>query len=604
MSKTPQRTIKYTPSNTLPKLKQIQTTWDLKRHYYKSEKDPQIEKDLKKVERAYTAFAKKYSKKNFTASSKTLLAALKDYDKLISMAVAGKPGMYFGYRRALNTADSVAEKQENLIGNRMTKTANQLLFFELAIGSIPKKTQKIYLADERLLKYRYYLQQVFEEASHMLSEPEERILSLKSTTSSHMWVSGTEKILSNKTLMWKKKEYAFPEATEMLNTLPPAERPKLWSKLLEVLEDVAPIAENEFNAIVTNKKVNDELRGYKEPYSATIQAYENKERSVLALIEAVSTKGFALSKKFYKLKAKYHKKTSLSYANKYDPIGTGFVIPFKEAVEICRDAFYSVKNEYGAIFDTMLQNGHLDVYPRRGKRGGAFMSGDIGKPTFVFLNQTNDFQSLETLAHEMGHAIHGERSKKQPALYEDFSIVTAETASTLFEQIAGNAIIAQAAPRDRLSLLHDRIMRDISTIQRQIAFFNFELDMHRAVREHGALTQNELQNMMTKHLKSYLGPAVDVTQRDGLSFVYVPHFRYGFYVYSYAYGILVSSIMARRLAEDPGYDKEIDQFLTSGGKDTVENIFSSIGIDTLRVKTFEESLDSLRRDIDTFARLI
>lgn len=592
-----------TPTNIrLPKLKKLIPDWDLKKYFYASENDPKIERDLKKAESLYLNFAKKYAQANFTKDAKKLLLALSDYEKLISDPSGTRVLYYFHYRTALNAHDTIAEKKLNLYGDRLTKAGNAILFFELAIGKISKKDQRAYLKNPLLEHFHYYLSRVFLEAKHTLSEKEERILNLTSNSAINMWVSGTEKILSKRLVTFEKKSIPLPEAIELINAVVPKKKQLLWDGILNELEDIGEVAENEFNAIVTYKKTIDELRGYSEPYSATVLGYENNDKSVETLVDVVSTTGFDLSKKFYALKARYHNVQKIPYPNKYDAVGPELHIPYKEAVEIVREAFYATKHEYGDFFDTMLTNGNVDVFPKRGKRGGAFMSSEVNQPTFVFLNHTDNLKSLETLAHEMGHALHSSRSKTQTALYEGYSTTTAETASTLFENIVFNHMYEQANERERIALLHDRITRDISTIQRQISFYNYELDLHRTIRKNGAMTKEEMQKMMQKHLVAYLGPAVEVTERDGLSFVYVSHFRYGFYVYTYAYGILMSNIMAGRLLADPKYVSHIDTFLTSGGSATVEDIFKSIGINPLKRETFTESLASLERDIEEFKK--
>src|SRR5690606_15186052 len=147
--------------------------------------------------------------------------------------------------------------------------------------------------------------------------------------------------------------------------------------------------------------------------------------------------------------------------------------------------FYGVKTEYGKIFDSMLERGQIDAFPRTGKQGGAFMSNETAHPTHVFLNHVSNFKSLETLAHEMGHAIHAHRSAQNTPLYDGHSIVTAETASTLFENLVFDAVYSQTSDKDKMILLHDRIARDISTIERQIAFFNAELEIHQTIHQKG-----------------------------------------------------------------------------------------------------------------------
>ncbi len=601
---TPNKTVfSYTPQNELPPLAPLTYEWDLKALFYASERDPRIEKDVLAAIAAYHAFAKKYRNANFTSNLNVLVRALRDYVQLVEMPELSRPSHYFAYRRSLSAHDSTAEKQSNLISNRMTKAHNEILFFKIAVGKIPKATQKTLLKDPAFSEYRYYLEQIFEHAKHRLSEPEEKVLNLCDDTSYEMWVDGTEKIAGRRSIQFGKKTLPLNEAIESLDLYPPKERTKLWHTITKELGTIAEVSENEFNAIISYKRTIDELRGFTKPYEATVLGYENKLGSVEALISSMSTKGFALSRDFYAYKASLHGAEHIAYEHKYEPIGTIPSISYETAITVCRDAFYGLNQTYGELFDTIVTRGQIDVYPKEGKRGGAFMSSGIKQPTLVFLNHTNTFKSLETLAHEMGHAVHAERSKLQPTLYEGHSITTAETASTFFENLVLNTLLKHAREEDKVILLHDKITRDIATLERQIAFFNCELEIHNRVREHGAVTKEELREMTERHLRSYLGKGVLVRPEDGYSFVYIHHFRYGFYVYTYTYGLLMSSLMHVRLKDDPGFVKNIDTFLTAGGKASVEAIFKEIGIDPLKIETFNEALELHKADITEFKRI-
>lgn len=594
---------KYTTTTELPTLKSRETNWDLVTHYYKSEKDSQIETDILAIEIAYKTFAKKFAGKDFTSTAPKLLAALIAQDALIEIP-ASKPILYFWYRQTLDSNDKVAEQQINLIGDRLTKIGNQAIFFGLAIAKIPPKLQKEYLKNPTLAPYHYLLSQSFATAKHNLTEAEEKIMALKSNPARSLWIAGTEKIINKREIEYKKKKMPLVEAIENVSAVEPTERPKLWSIVRNELKSLSEIAENELNAIVIDKKINDELRGFKLPYEAKVQSYENDLASVEALVQSISTKGFALSRKFYELKAKAHGVVSLPYASKYDALGTEIKIPFADATDICRDVFYGVKHEYGLFFDNMLETGRIDVYPKKGRSGGAFMSSDTNIPIFVFLNQVDTFKSLETLAHEMGHALHSYRSKgHQPARYQDYSTTTAETASTLFENLVFDAVYKQSDDATKFTLMHDRLTQDISTIQRQIAFFNFETEMHNLIRTQGAASKEELAALFTKQLRAHLGKGIDVVDDDGYSFVYISHFRSMFYVYTYAYGLLMSNLMAEQYRADKSYVEQIDKFLCSGSKDTVENIFKSIGINARKIETFEHSLASIERNVNEFAKL-
>lgn len=594
----------YKPTQQLPKLKSVKKQWDLKKLYYRSDKDPRIEADLKKVEKAYKVFIKKWMTTDFVSDAKVLKKALAEKETLISLPEMHTCSRYFSFRMVLNTNDDYANKQLSLLHRRFIKLTDESLFFTLTLGSLPKSRQKELLADPALAHFRYYLEKLFTEGAYHLTEDQEKIINLKSRQSNQMWTEMTKKIISNRELKWASKSMSVNEAVSILETLPSKQKPKLWKLIMEQMESIAEVAEHEFNAIITDVRTEDTLRGYKKPYSATAIEYEDTEKSIESLIQAVGTKGFALSKKFYKLKAKFHGVDALDYSQKYDSIGREINLDFAQAVEICRDVFYGLKTEYGEIFDRMLENGQIDVFPKKGKQAGAFMSNQVNQPTQVMLNHVSDFKSLETLAHEMGHAIHSERSKQLTPLYEGHSITTAETASTLFENLIFDAVFSQASTSQQTVLLHDRITRDIATIQRQIAFFNLELDIHNTVNEQGAATKEDFRKMTQKHLKTYLGPAVTVDKEDGYSFVAIPHLRYGFYVYTYAFGLLMSTIMANKYKEDNAYIEKIDAFLSAGASDTVANIFKSIGIDTTQADTFTQALKAQEADIDTFEKLV
>ena len=164
----------------------------------------------------------------------------------------------------------------------------------------------------------------------------------------------TEKLISTSAVSWKGKSGPPPEAFEKLDTLKSADKPKLWAKIIAVLDGFGIPAEHEFNAIINDARTEDDVRGYKKPYSATALAYEHDEKSIETLVSTMSTRGFALSRKFYRAKAAYHGVDALLYAQKYDSVGEQPVIPFAEALTICRDVFYQVNNEYGQIFDLSL----------------------------------------------------------------------------------------------------------------------------------------------------------------------------------------------------------------------------------------------------------
>jgi oligoendopeptidase F len=221
----------------------------------------------------------------------------------------------------------------------------------------------------------------------------------------------------------------------MYSDLPTKQRRELYAKIIEAEKSNSDFAEAEINAVYNYKKILDEKRGYKHSYSETILSYENDEKSIIPFVNLV-TKNFSISKRFYKLHTKLLKEKKILYADKNAKIGTiDKKFDFETSVSFVRNAFAEVDQKYADILDSFLAQGQIDVYPKKGKSGGAFCWSTGDNPIYVLLNHTENILSVETLAHEMGHAIHYHLAKAQPPHYQDFTLSTAETASTFFEQV-------------------------------------------------------------------------------------------------------------------------------------------------------------------------
>jgi oligoendopeptidase F len=151
--------------------------------------------------------------------------------------------------------------------------------------------------------------------------------------------------------------------------------------------------------------------------------------------------------------------------------------------------------------------------------------------------------------------------------------------------------------KEKIIVLHDKINGDVATIFRQISCFNFELELHNAIRTKGSVSKEEICTIHNKNMQAYLGPAFRMIPDDGYMFASWSHIRRFFYVYSYAYGSLVSKALLRKYRQDPSFWCKIEIFLSAGGKDTPENILKEIGIDVTKPEFFMEGLKTIEDDI-------
>lgn len=587
------------------KTKPIKTSWDLSL-LYRSLTDPQIERDVVTLEQTYDNFAQKYAQRaDYLEDERKLAAVLADYEKLVGDLADDKPILYFHYHRDLNSKNTVVEAKLNILSERYNQLGNKIIFFKVALSKITPENQVKFLASRALAPYRYFLQRVFARAKHVLSEEVEQVLNLKSLPAQSLWVRGNEKLVGAQEIKWRGK--LLPLATAMAKSfsLPTKERRELDGLIRARLKQIADFAESELNAVVIDKKINDQLRGYEKPYSATILNDEIEPATVENLAKTV-TRHFPVAHRFFQIKAKMLGLKSLAYVDRSAEVGkTRKKIPFEQAVEIVRSAFHKIDPIYAETFSRFLERGQIDVFPQVGKRGGAYCSSSNLLPTFVLLNHVPSLNSVNTLAHEMGHAFHAKFIfERQPPLYRGHSIAAAEVASTFFENFVFDEMFPSLTPREQVVALHDKINRSVATIFRQIACFNFEVEMHQQIRERGSLSKEELAKLMNKHLAAYLGPLFKMSEEDGYTFVYWSHLRRFFYVYSYAFGELVSSALYARYKADPSFEKKVRQFLAAGSSASPEDIFADIGIDVRRPEFFEEGLKQVEADVERLAALV
>ncbi len=577
--------------------------WDVS-DIYTSEKDPKIEKDIKMIEKACSDFAKKYAKLNFTSGAQNLFKALKDYESLNEAVASAKPLWYFGLKTKLNSSDEVSLAHETKIDQRLTIAKNKLTFFELNIAKIPVKKQKVFLQDKKFSEYKYFLKKIFDSSKYWLSEKEEQLMSLMSQTSYSMWVDGNLKLTGKQQIEFKGEKMPLAKVSNIIGYLPKQERHDLQKDFNEKLQSISHFAEAEINAIGNYKKLFDELRKFKKPYSSTLLNYENDEKTIENLVTLV-TKNFPISHRFYKLHAQLLGEKKLNYADRNVPIGEiKKTYPFDISVEIVKKAYEKFDPRFAGFLDTYLQNGQMDVYSKVGKAGGAFCWKTPGRKTFVLLNHTDNLNSVSTLGHEMGHAIHSELTEEtQPIFYNGFPTSIAEVASTFFEQIVSDELESTLSQDDKIIFLHAKISKDVQCIFRQVACFNFELELHTRIRNDGQVSAEEIAKMMKKHFASYLGDAFELTDGDGYQFVNWPHIRSFFYVYSYAYGQMISKALYENWKKDATYAKKIEKFLQSGASVSPKDLFKSIGIDTSKPKFFEDSLKSIEKDIERLSKL-
>jgi oligoendopeptidase F len=277
---------------------------------------------------------------------------------------------------------------------------------------------------------------------------------------------------------------------------------------------------------------------------------------------------------------------------------------YDEAVALTRGVFADLEPEFEQIF-VQLTNGQVDVVPTRGKRGGAFCANDsLARPTFVFLNYTNELRDVTTLAHEMGHAIHAELMRKHcNGLNFGAPTSIAEVASTFMEDFVYQRLTQNADDKQKVSLQMSRLNDDVSTIYRQIAAYKFERALHEAYRESGHLSTEDIGGLFQEHMSAYMGSAVEQSPGSQNWWIYWGHIRYYFYNYSYAFGLLISKALQARVATDPTSIQDVKKALEAGSSASPRDIFKSINLDIAHPDFWTTGLGQVQKILEQTKKL-
>lgn len=590
-----------------------QITWNLK-SLFKSDDDPEIEGKRKVVEKEGYKFINKWKdRSDYLEDPAVLKEALDEYEAWNRYCgTDGDEGYYFMLRTQQDETGPKLKAKYNQVEEFGKKIQNDIQFFHLRLGKIPEEKQTLFLGFAGLRPYRHFLERLFAESKYLLSEPEERIMNLKSSASYYNWVKMTSGFLSKEERLvfsekGRKEKKNFSEILSLMNSKSRKVRNSAAAAFNNVMSEYAEVAEAEINSILANKKVDDQLRKMERPDLGRHISDDIESEVVDSLLTAVAGR-FSVSSRYYGLKAKLLRVEKLKYHERnveYGDIAKRYSFP--KSVELIGKVFQNLDPEFHDIFTGFLKDGRLDVYPRKGKAGGAFCAHHLlSQPTYILLNHTEKLHDVLTIAHESGHGINNELMRqKQNALNFGAPLSTAEVASTFMEDFVLQELLKEADNELRLAVMMNKLNDDVSTIFRQVACYRFEQDLHREFRQKGYLPKEEIGKLFRKNMAAYMGRFVEQSPGSENWWIYWGHIRHFFYVYSYASGLLISKSLQNSVKKDPSFINNVKGFLSAGTSDSPRNIFANMGIDITDKEFWEKGLDEvedLLRETTALAR--
>ena len=356
-----------------------------------------------------------------------------------------------------------------------------------------------------------------------------------------------------------------------------------------------------FNTIAVDKSIDDRLRGYATWISSRNLSNDTSDEAVQALVDAVVGR-YDVVQRYYKLKARLLGLDTLSFYDRMAPLDDDPThVGWDEASEIVLSAFSDFSGETGEVVDRFFTEGWIDAPPRDGKRPGAFCATNVPDVhPYVFMNYTGDRRSVLTLAHELGHGLHGYLAQPLGLFNASTPLTTAETASVFGEALTFKRLLAiEEDPRRRLNLLAGRIEDSIATVFRQVAMNRFEDSVHTQRRNEGELSPEKFQELWLETQTTMFADSVDI-DGYGTWWSYIPHFiGTPGYVYAYSYGFLFALSIFRKyeLEGDSMVEPYLD-LLRAGGSRPPHELAEMVGLDLTDPQIWDAGIDALEAELD------
>ncbi len=521
-------------------------------------------------------------------SAEELLAYFKLDDELDVRI--GKLHGYASCKSDQDTGDSFYQDMRGKATSTLVAISSAGAFAVPEIMAIPEDTLSLFfVAQPELETYRRSLYRIRRRAAHILSPGEEKLLAAAGEMA-----NGPDHIGST----FRNAELKFPDVEDgegvkhqLTNgSFVPLEESSdrvlrrnafetYYGRIGEYKNTIASTLDAQFKQL----RFFADARRYGSTIEASLDRTEVPVEVYTNLIEAVH----ANLDKMYRYVALRKKMLGVDELHMYDvytPIVADAAekISFEEAKSTVLDALAVLGEDYTDILREGFSNRWIDVYENVGKRGGAYSSGAAEPHPYVLLNHKDTLDSMFTLAHEMGHALHSYHSHKyQPVNTAGYVIFVAEVASTCNEVLLMRYLLGRTEDKKQRAYLINHFLDSFKgTVYRQTMFAEFELMMGRMSESGKTLTADALCEKYRELNKLYFGP--DMVSDDGIALEWarIPHFFYNYYVFQYATGFSAAVAIANRiLSEGESAVKDYKKFLSSGGSSDPISLLKIAGVD-------------------------
>ncbi len=501
--------------------------------------------------------------------------------------------LYAGLLSDENLSDQEAmarDQQASQLGVKLGRAGSFMNPELIQVG--PEKIATFIAENDGLTEYAFYLENVLREAKHTLGKEAEGVMAAAGNVrrlpyQTYSTLTAAEIPWPTITLSDGTEARLDQAAYTRYRSVPNrADRRKVFESFFGTFKDYERTLGTTLSGQVQSAIFSAQVRDYDSALAAALSD-DNIPESVYKTLLSETNANLDTLHRYLKLRARMLGIDDLGYEDMYVPIvSLDKSFPLAEGKDIMLTSFAPLGPEYTDVVRKGIADRWVDVYPRPSKRSGAYVnSAAYDVHPYMLLNYNDDYESVSTMAHEWGHAMHSSLANaNQPYPMARYAIFTAEVASTFNEALLLDNMLKRAkSDEERLYYLGFALEGIRTTFFRQTMFAEFELAIHEAAEAGQPLTGAKLTEMYGDLLKRYYGADQGITVIDDLDTIewaYIPHFYYNFYVFQYATSIAASSLLAEGVMD--GSEEALESYLDllkAGGSDYAYKLLKEAGVD-------------------------
>ncbi|MBQ8004797.1 MAG: oligoendopeptidase F [Clostridia bacterium] len=582
--------------------------WDLSAIY---ENMDAFEKDYKKAEDLIEAFS---------AHAHTMAKGAKELyemfcDKTQLERIIDKLYIYAHLNADLDLSNNFYQALMGRMRNLVCSAGSAAFFVSPTILKISKETTEKWMKEfPPLAEYKREIETEQRYRPHTLSDENEKLLAdMQMSLGSH---SNIRTVFANAELSFgrikdeEKKLVELTEATYVLRLMSEDRRVRraAFKKLYQSYDSFGNTLSALIDSYVKERVTLSKIRGFENSQTASVFRDEVTPDIYDNLIETVSD-GLEPLFDYYDLKKEVLGLSKLHMYDVYTPLISSCTreYSFDEATE----EVLNTVGVFGSEYQETLRKGikeenWVDVYPSKGKRGGAYSSGCYDTAPYMLLNYTGKLDDVSTFAHEAGHSMHSYLSAKANTPQESsYTIFVAEVASTVNELLFAHKKLRESdSDEEKLSILNQIMETYKGTLYRQTMFAEFEKTMHSLCEQGETLTKELLCEKYYSLIEKYFGGHVVADKEIALEWMRIPHFYSWFYVYKYSTCISAASSIVRRIEnEGESYIKKYLDFLGCGGRLSPLDSLKVAEIDLTKPEVIRDAISDFAETVKAFREL-